>query len=43
VVIPAEEICRRALDMLLGRIAGNHDGFPQQVVVPTTLRIGEST
>jgi LacI family transcriptional regulator len=43
VVIPAEEICRRALDILLKRIAGNQDDFPQQVVVPTTLRIGEST
>jgi DNA-binding LacI/PurR family transcriptional regulator len=43
VVIPAEEICRRALDILLRRIAGNQDDFPQQVVVPTTLRVGEST
>ncbi|MDR3706734.1 MAG: LacI family DNA-binding transcriptional regulator [Capsulimonadaceae bacterium] len=43
VEIPSERICSMALDLLLGRIAGDIPDEPRQIVLPMTLRSGATT
>ncbi len=40
---PADALCRRALGILSRRLAGDRETPPQQVLVPTELRVGGST
>ena len=43
VMLPADEMCREALRVLLERIQGGQEAPPQQVIVPARLIVGGTT
>ncbi|MDQ3812676.1 MAG: substrate-binding domain-containing protein [Armatimonadota bacterium] len=40
--VPVEALCERALQILLSRVSGDRETPSQQIVVPTTLLVGET-
>lgn len=42
VCVPVQTLCERSLEILLSRIKGEEQTAPHQIVVPTSLLVGET-